>query len=542
MIMRFTIFKRLTFGYLTIMMLVLFLVVFVTIKLNQLTRLTRTASSVDGQIVRLAERLSNNIFSMVSFEKKYLISKDNDFYQHFLEIREDFNKDMYQLGLLVAGPQNKIKIDQIADSDENQKFFKIHTMPGSEKNQTIEIRQRGDSEKNQKFFKIHTIPGSEKSDIFFKIHQLCNKYFSLFSQEFENIIKNHQYPYEKYQLEKEKIVEAINENLTNIIWTARSDRDEKIKISSEISYNVFKTTTVAAGLSIFFGILISFFNTRSINRSIMLLQKKTKDIAKGKFEKISNIDSPPEIMALANDFNIMCERLKELDEMKEDFISHVSHELRTPLTAIKEASNLLIDGTFADNIESREELLTIVSDECERLIVSVNRILDLSRMEAKMMVYHFSRTNLIHLIRKCILKLAPIAQRKMISLELKPPPHLPEVWMDAERISQLLENLVGNALKYTNEKGSVMVRAALKNHDGMAIEVSVSDTGHGIHKKNLENIFNKFKRIENGKETARGTGLGLSIAKHIITAHGGKIWAESTPGKGSSFFFTLPAG
>lgn len=481
------------------MMLVLFLVIFVTIKLNQLARLTRAASSVDGQTVRLTERLSNNMFSMVSFEKKYLISKDNDFYQHFLKIKEDFNKDIEQLRLLVTGPgKKKIKIFHIA--------------------------------------------GNGKQERFLKINQLCNEYFSIFTQEIENVNKGRAYPYKEYQLQKEKIVEEINNNFKYIIWSAKSDRDEKIKISSEISTNVFKTTSIAAGLSIIFGILISFFNTRSINRSILLLQKKTKDIAKGKFEKILDIASPPEIEDLANDFNTMCDRLKELAEMKEDFISHVSHELRTPLTVIREASRLLIDGTFTDNPKSRDEFLTIVSDECERLIVSVNRILDLSRMEAKMMEYHFNHTNLIHLIRKCILKLAPIAQRKNITLEFTPPPKLPEILMDSERISQLLENLVANALKYTDAKGSVIVSTSLKNHDDKAVEVSVSDTGCGIHEKNLYKIFDKFKRIESGKETVRGTGLGLSIAKHIISVHGGKIWVESTPGKGSTFFFTLPAG
>ena len=481
------------------MMLVLFLVIFVTIKLNQLVRLTREASSVDGQTVRLTERLSNNIFSMVSFEKKYLISKDNDFYQHFLKIKEDFNKDIEQLGMLVAySGKKKIKIFHIA--------------------------------------------GAGKKERFFKINQLFNEYFSIFTQEIENIKKGREYPYKQYQIQKDKIVEKINDNFKYIIWAAKSDRDEKIKISSEISNNVFKTTSIAAGISILFGILISFFNTRSINRSILLLQKKTKDIAKGKFEKILDIASPPEIKDLANDFNIMCDRLKELDEMKEDFISHVSHELRTPLTAIREASRLLIDETFADNPKSRDELLTIVSDECERLIVSVNRILDLSRMEAKMMGYNFNHTDLIHLIRRCILKLAPIAQRKNITLELTPPPELPEILMDSERISQLLENLVGNSLKYTEAKGSVTVSTSLKNQDDLVIEVSVSDSGCGIHEKNLNKIFDKFERIESGKETARGTGLGLSIAKHIITVHGGKIWVESTPGKGSTFFFTLPAG
>jgi two-component system sensor histidine kinase GlrK len=483
--MQFTIFKRLTFGYLTIMMLVLFLVIFVTIKLNQLTQLTRAASSIDGHTVRLTERLSNNMFSMVSFEKKYLISKDNDFYQHFLRIKNDFNNDIKQLGLVVAGP-----------------------------------------EKNKKFSETR---------------QLCDEYFSIFTLEIENIKKGHKYPYGKYQTQKEKIVEEINRKLKDINWTARSDRDEKIRISSQISYNVLVTTSIAAGLSIFFGILISFFNTRIINRSILLLQKKTKDIAEGKFEKISSIGSPPEIKELANDFNIMCDRLRELDELKEDFISHVSHELRTPLTAIREASGLLIEGAFADKPKSRQQLLTIVKEECERLIVSVNRILDLSRMEAKMMEYNFNRTQLIHFIRKCLLKLAPIAKRKKIALKLKYQSHLPDIRMDADSIGQLLDNLIGNALKFTDEGGSVIVKVLLKVYDGKVIQVSISDTGCGIQKENLEKIFNKFKRIEGGKGTARGTGLGLSIAKHVITAHGGKIWVESTLGKGSTFFFTLPA-
>ena len=468
------------------MMLVLFLVIFVTIKLNQLMQLTRAASSVDGQTVRLTERLSNNMFSMVSFEKKYLVSKDNDFYRRFLRIKNDFNTDLQQLRLLMTG-----------------------------------------SEKNKKFSEML---------------RLCDEYFSIFTLEIENIKKGKTYAYGNYQTQKEKIIEQINKNFKDINWTARSDRDEKIKISSQISYSVLITTSIAAGLSIFFGILISFFNTRIINRSILLLQKKTKDIAEGKFEKISGIGSPPEIKELANDFNIMYDRLRELDELKEDFISHVSHELRTPLTAIKEASGLLIEGAFADKPKSRQELLTIVKDECERLIVSVNRILDLSRMEAKMMDYHFNRISLIDCIRKCLLKLAPIAKRKNIIFKLRRQKHLPDIRMDSERIGQLLDNLVGNALKFTDQGGSVIVTVLLKNHGRKTIQVSISDTGRGIHKENMENIFNKFKRIECGQETARGTGLGLSIAKHVITAHGGKIWVESTLGKGSTFFFTLPAG
>jgi two-component system sensor histidine kinase GlrK len=239
----------------------------------------------------------------------------------------------------------------------------------------------------------------------------------------------------------------------------------------------------------------------------------------------------------------MSERLKELDEMKLDFISHVSHELRTPLTAIKEASGMLLDGTYSKVPEKRHELLTITKQECERLIESVNRILDLSRMEANMMDYQFRRYSLIPVIQKTILKLAPIAQKKEIYLELKPSPDLPLVTVDEERIGQVIENLVANALKFTSARGRIIVSThllKLKKNNKNAVLFAVQDTGHGITQENLEKIFHKFKRIEDGKETARGTGLGLSIAKYIITAHGGKIWARSELGKGSIFFFALP--
>jgi two-component system sensor histidine kinase GlrK len=210
------------------------------------------------------------------------------------------------------------------------------------------------------------------------------------------------------------------------------------------------------------------------------------------------------------------------------------------LTAIKEATGMLIEGTYADTPAKQKELLAITEEECERLIDSVNQILDLSRMEAKMMDYQLRRSDILQVIQKSVLKLAPIARRKKIDLQLKPPSDLPLAKLDEERISQLMENLIGNALKFSSEGGKVVLSASVKNYGKQFVEVAVSDTGCGIPKENLERIFDKFKRIDHGRETDRGTGLGLSIAKHIIADHGGKIWAQSKVGSGSTFYFTLP--
>jgi two-component system sensor histidine kinase GlrK len=358
--------------------------------------------------------------------------------------------------------------------------------------------------------------------------------------EFGFIEKGDNYLYDRYQEKKEKMVDGFNQKLGMITKIARLDRDKKMYTSGLISSNIFKVCSITLAVVVVMGILISFFNTRSINRPILLLQDKTKEIADGKFEKISNIISPPEIKDLADHFNVMCERLKELDAMKLDIISHTSHELRTPLTAIREASGMLLEGAFESSKEKQHELLTIVKEECERLINSVNRILDISCMEVKMIEYHFRECSLIPLVQKSVLKLAPIALSKEINLELQPPPDLPLVKIDGERVGQVLENLLGNALKFTPERGTVKVCISRQNGNKGYVEIAISDTGNGIHKENLESIFEKFKRIDSGKETVRGTGLGLSIVKYIIDAHGGKVWAQSKLGKGSTFFFTLP--
>ncbi len=466
------------------MVLIIFLGVYVTIKLNQLNHIARAVISADGAIIRVTENLSEALFSQEGFEKKYLVSGDHDFYQKFREIQEYFSKDLERLGSLMDTPKKK--------------------------------------------------------RLFGQGRKMYDHYLSLLSQEFTLMTSGQVYSQEEFREQKEKIVDKINGKLRKIIQMARLDRDKKLEASSQISLRVLRITTVTAAMVIVMGILISFFNTRSINNPMQLLQEKTKEISKGKFEVMPNISSPPEIKELVDAFNLMCERLKELDEMKADFISHVSHELRTPLTSIKGASSMLIEGVFLGMPEKQNKLLMIIQEECERLIGSVNSILDLSSMEAKMMDYDFRECELIPVIQEIVLRFAPIALKNEIILESELPPDLSPVKIDEDRIRQVIENLLGNALKFTSKGGKVKIFAMLKTNQKSCVEVSVSDTGCGIPKADLKKIFDKFKRTEAGRETAGGTGLGLSIAKHIIAAHGGEIWVESEPGKGSTFFFALP--
>ena len=482
--MKLTIFKRLTFGYAAILLLVVFLGMYVTLKLNQLNGLSREIATVHVNRLTLTEHILDKLFSQVSFEKKYLISRDTDFLKKFWEIQSQMIEDIRKLEALPDTPENR--------------------------------------------------------NLFTQIQTDYGNFLLLFKTEVEEMKNSPDYPRRKFQQQKDNLVDRINQRLKQMIHISRLQRDNKINESSRISSRVLQVTTITAAMAVLLGLLISFYNTRSINRSIMRLQKMTREIAKGNFEEIHNVSSPPEIKELADDFNLMCEHLRELDEMKKDFISHVSHTLRTPLTAMKEASRMLMEGTYADVPAKQNELLVITQKECERLIDSVNRILDLSRMEAKMMDYQLRPGLLFPVIQQTVLKLAPIARRKKIDLELKPSRNLPSVKMDEERIAQVMENLIGNALKFSTAGGKVIIAASLRNKRRHWIEVCVADRGCGIPQQNLGKIFDRFQRIDGGRKTPLGTGLGLSIAKHIIADHGGKIWARSESGQGSSFFFTLP--
>ena len=157
------------------------------------------------------------------------------------------------------------------------------------------------------------------------------------------------------------------------------------------------------------------------------------------------------------------------------------------------------------------------------------------------MEYQTRQEHLPDVLRKSILKLAPLAQKNRIILEFLPPPQdLPFVCIDQDRIIEVLDNIIGNALKFTPENGKVTVSCEFLDKED-AIQVSIQDNGPGIGVEHLEKIFYKFKQIDNGLNIHMGTGLGLSISKYIIKAHGGKIWAQSPEVKGTTVLFTLPA-
>ncbi|MBN1822798.1 MAG: response regulator [Endomicrobiales bacterium] len=232
-------------------------------------------------------------------------------------------------------------------------------------------------------------------------------------------------------------------------------------------------------------------------------------------------------------------RERRIDQMKTDFVSNVSHELRTPLTSIKGSVELILGGTEGPLTDSQKELLGIMRNNTVRLIKLISELLDIAKIESGRIEMDLKAASIITVIKSTIDETKAIAQKKNVNLVLTEPGRsFPDLYIDENRIKQVLVNLIGNALKFTPEKGSVTVSIRETESE---LQIGVSDTGMGISKENFDMIFEKFRQVDSSStRAAGGTGLGLSIAKSIIEAHKGRIWVESEPGRGSTFSFSIP--
>lgn len=230
---------------------------------------------------------------------------------------------------------------------------------------------------------------------------------------------------------------------------------------------------------------------------------------------------------------------RELDEMKSDFVSKVSHELRTPIVAMRHSLSILIDQIAGPLSEEQQKFLDISQRNLDRLSHLINDLLDLSKLEAKKMELRLSEAPIAPVIRSVVDTMGPWAQSKGITLAVHLPDGLPDTVMDAGRLTQVITNLIGNAIKFTPSQGKVTVEA--KPSGGAFVEVSISDTGVGIAPEDIPKLFNKFQQVgERSSSDISGTGLGLAISKEIIDLHRGRIWAESQS-QGARFVFTVPA-
>ncbi len=236
-------------------------------------------------------------------------------------------------------------------------------------------------------------------------------------------------------------------------------------------------------------------------------------------------------------------RLRELDSMKNDFLSLVSHELRTPLTSIMAYSETLLMEGMVDTEEERKEYLEIIHSEGERLSRLINDVLDLTKMEAGKMDYNYESININNTIKSAKAAVFSLSEAKNMEMILNLADNIPETRADNDKIIQVLTNLYSNSIKFTDEGGTITTETKLhEDEDGtISIDVSVTDTGMGIAPEEIHKVFSKFEMVEKMDHHSVGTGLGMPICQQIIDeGHAGKIWIDSELGVGTTFTFRIP--
>ena len=232
-------------------------------------------------------------------------------------------------------------------------------------------------------------------------------------------------------------------------------------------------------------------------------------------------------------------RLREVDRMKEEFVSIVSHELRTPLTSIRGSLQLVVADPGSVPDPENRNLLQIALNNCERLVRIINDILDVSKIESGNLTLHKKAVNVAELVRQSIEVVQSTARNANVTLEAKLPAGLRPVMVDQDRIVQALVNLLSNAVKFAPSGSTVIVTAV--GFDQM-VTIAVSDQGEGIAPENLTRLFRKFHQVDSSSSRRKGgTGLGLAITKALVEQHGGRIVVDSELTKGTRFSFTLPA-
>ncbi|MBI4057408.1 MAG: HAMP domain-containing protein [Elusimicrobia bacterium] len=318
-----------------------------------------------------------------------------------------------------------------------------------------------------------------------------------------------------------------------------------------------------AFLGIFLGLSGAWVMAHFMARPIRDLAEGSREIGRGNLGVNLPVRSRDELGDLTDQFNRMARQLKELDELKDQFISMVSHDLRSPLAAITMHVDYLLSGARGELNLEQADMLKICVEASARLGVFINNLLDSAKIKAGKMKYHFASFNLGDALGKVTELIKISAEQKNIKMRVQDWSNAPPLWGDRERIEQVFSNLISNAIKHTPERGHIQVGWGLEADSGRMItppvgeanqassgrstggvmKVMVANTGSVIPPEDLPHLFDRFYQADLKKQKEagiKGTGLGLFIVKQTIDAHQGKIWIESDAARGVRFYFTLP--
>jgi signal transduction histidine kinase len=293
----------------------------------------------------------------------------------------------------------------------------------------------------------------------------------------------------------------------------------------------------AGGAALVVAILLALLVSRSLTQPLTQLAAAAEDVAAGNYSRRVGIRGQDEIGMLGSAFDRMAEAVERARKTQRDFLANVSHELKTPLTSLIGFSQALVDGSLRSDVE-RTRAATIIHEESERVLRMAQELLDLARVEARSISMHVTAIDLAGLLEQELEVVRPRAQQRGLQLSLQLPADIPPVSADAERLHQVLDNLLDNAVKYAPDGSAIAAAVRLA---GGALETVVSNPV-GAHRPDPDLMFERFYRADPSRSAAAGgVGLGLSISRELATAMAGRLWADFDPDGSLQVHLLLPA-
>jgi signal transduction histidine kinase len=324
------------------------------------------------------------------------------------------------------------------------------------------------------------------------------------------------------------------------------NRESEVQVqqAQTIAARAATTTLLALSLALLTALLIGAWTGQYLLRPVTELRRGMARVAEGEFDETLAIDPnrPDEIGDLVRSFDVMAHDLAALDRMKAEFVSVASHELKTPLSVIRGYVSLLRDDVYGEVTAEQKKILVAVGDQTDRLGRLIQQLLDISRFEAGSGRLDLGPIQLPAFLQELQVSFEALAVQNEIDFDCVLEEDLPEtIEGDADRLNEVVGNLLSNAFKFTPRGGQITLRAGPAVGQEESVRIAVEDTGVGIPPDQLSRVFEKFYQVENESHPkSLGSGLGLAIAKEIVEAHGGTIGAESSPGERTTFEVFLP--
>ncbi|MBW1851554.1 MAG: HAMP domain-containing protein [Deltaproteobacteria bacterium] len=468
--MKLTIYKKIMLAFCAIITIMVIASVYVLLELNTVSDAAKITLTSNVQSIDLAKQLQTIMYDESGYAQKYLISRDETYFSLFFETSQRVAQ--------YWDPLYNLQPDEPARS-------LVRNMRQTHESFVASIK----SERDQKESGHDPIRDDMRSDSMKALYHSLDRLINL----------NHL---------------SIGINMSKVETTT----GRSIKVSLSL-----------IALTLLTAITVAFIVARTITRPIGDLIRGTEQISRGRFEPIS-VYSNDEIALLADAFNDMGEKIKKTNELKAQMMQQISHELQTPLQAMLFAHDILKEQTTGPLNDEQLQMLDTISGGINKLASFRKQYLDLAKIESGMMEYNMKPVELLPIVEPLVEDVKLIAARKNITVGLTASA-APRIMADAEKISVVVSNLLGNAIKYAKNGGKVSVSVGPCT---MGAQVAVQDSGIGINPEELSKIFSRFYQGKNPDIIKRdGTGVGLALVKAFTEGHGGKIHAESTVDLGS---------